>query len=185
MIPLVALLRGINVGGSHTVPMSVLREVFDDLGFDRPETYIQSGNVLFGADGGEDDAGQDELCTRIAAAIERRVGFAVPVVVRSAAEIGEVLERMPFGPEAEPKLVHVVFLGSVPTAAEAERLDPARAAGDPVVHIGREIYVHYRNGSGRSAFTAEHIGRVLGRTATARNLNTVAVLHRRLVARTP
>ena len=44
---LVALLRGINVGGRNSVPMAGLRSVLEELGLDDVTTYIQSGNVVF------------------------------------------------------------------------------------------------------------------------------------------
>ena len=45
---LVAFLRAINVGG-HTVTMAHLRGLFEDLGFTNVETFIASGNVIFGS----------------------------------------------------------------------------------------------------------------------------------------
>lgn len=46
----IALLRGINVGGKNKIPMSELKTVFTNLGFESVETYINSGNVLFYSD---------------------------------------------------------------------------------------------------------------------------------------
>ncbi|MBE6013559.1 MAG: DUF1697 domain-containing protein, partial [Lachnospiraceae bacterium] len=39
------LFRGINVGGKNIVKMNDLKQLFFDLGFKNPETYIQSGNA--------------------------------------------------------------------------------------------------------------------------------------------
>ncbi len=44
----VALLRGINVGGKNKLPMKSLAALFTDAGCLNVETYIQSGNVVFG-----------------------------------------------------------------------------------------------------------------------------------------
>jgi uncharacterized protein (DUF1697 family) len=46
---LVALLRGINVGGHKKVPMAQLREVLEGAGFADVKTYVQSGNVVLTA----------------------------------------------------------------------------------------------------------------------------------------
>ena len=43
----VALLRGINVGGKNLIKMADLKACFEEHGFERVVTYIQSGNVLF------------------------------------------------------------------------------------------------------------------------------------------
>src|SRR5436190_5014993 len=64
----VALLRGINVGGSNKVAMADLRDVVASLGHTGVSTYIQSGNVLFTARGG---AGQDSAA--LAADLERAI----------------------------------------------------------------------------------------------------------------
>jgi uncharacterized protein (DUF1697 family) len=44
---LVALLRGVNVGGRGTMPMTKLKAAFEDLGCTDVRTYINSGNVVF------------------------------------------------------------------------------------------------------------------------------------------
>jgi uncharacterized protein (DUF1697 family) len=43
----VCLLRGINVSGKNKILMKDLTLLFEDLGFGKVETYIQSGNVSF------------------------------------------------------------------------------------------------------------------------------------------
>ena len=43
----VALLRGINLGKINKVNMNSLKQLFEHLGFEHVQTYIQSGNVLF------------------------------------------------------------------------------------------------------------------------------------------
>lgn len=47
----VALLRGINVGGKRKIEMKKLREIFEGLDFKNVSTYINSGNVIFEAEG--------------------------------------------------------------------------------------------------------------------------------------
>ncbi len=43
----IALLRGINVGGHKKLKMADLKLLFEELGFKKVHTYIQSGNVVF------------------------------------------------------------------------------------------------------------------------------------------
>jgi uncharacterized protein (DUF1697 family) len=49
MATYVALLRGINVGGNNIIKMTALKACFEAQGFTDVATYIQSGNVVFGA----------------------------------------------------------------------------------------------------------------------------------------
>ena len=189
MTTCVALLKGINVGGHHSVPMAELRDVLVDLGYLGPETYIQSGNAIFEIDNSADDGdpiGPIDLVDHnrgISEALEARFGFAVPVFIRTVDDLADVIDRVPFEVVADPKLVHVLFLGAEPTAERWAAVDESRAMGDPVIWSGREVFVHYRNGSGRSKFTGDYVERALRIGVTARNLNTVAELHRRACAR--
>ncbi len=69
----------------------------------------------------------------LAAAIETEFGFAVPVVVRSAAQLAAVIAEDPFGDVVtEPKLYQVSFLaGPAPAGTEArlQELAAERRAG--------------------------------------------------------
>ncbi|WP_052505384.1 DUF1697 domain-containing protein [Frigoribacterium sp. MEB024] len=76
----VALLRGINVGTAKRVAMADLRRVAADLGFERPETLLNSGNLVFGASsrlGADDAAG-------LRAAIARATGVDADLVLLDA-----------------------------------------------------------------------------------------------------
>jgi hypothetical protein len=88
----VALLRGINVGGRTRVSMADLRTLFLALGSEDVATYVQSGNVLFKAP----LAGPAELAPPIEEEIRRRLGLNVRVVVRTAAQLAQVVAGNPF-----------------------------------------------------------------------------------------
>src|SRR5579862_4569926 len=96
----VAMLRGINVSGHKTVKMEQLRSSFSALGFSNVTTYVQSGNVVF-------EAPNDSVAS-LSGKIERKIllafGFSVPVFLRTAKEIGEIIKRNPF--LRDPNLDH-------------------------------------------------------------------------------
>src|SRR5579864_531199 len=50
----IALLRGVNVG-RNSLSMERVRELWSGLGFRNVATYVQSGNVMFEADGSRSD----------------------------------------------------------------------------------------------------------------------------------
>lgn len=112
----VALLRGINVGGRNKVAMADLREAFEDDGAHDVATYIQSGNVLFGS-----DAPAASLEDRIEGFLERRFGIPLVVVVRSHAQLRNVVAKAPEGFGSEPDTYHsdVLFLKAPLTARQA------------------------------------------------------------------
>ncbi len=88
----VALLRGINVGGHHKVPMAELRREMDKMGFKNVFTLLNSGNIIF--DGDSDQ--ESKLEERIAAHLEKVFGFPIPVLIRKAERIKELIENDPF-----------------------------------------------------------------------------------------
>jgi len=166
----VALLRGINVGGKHSVPMTELAALFTKCGCSEVTTYIQSGNVVFCTSKKLDAA-------TIAARIEMNFGFPVPVILRTADEMEAVVRRNPF-PKADPdkERLHVSFLVSAPTAAQIASLDPNRSPGDTFKVLGREIYLLLPNGAGNSKLTNAYFDSKLKTTSTARNWRTVLKL---------
>ena len=173
----VALLRGINVGGSNQLAMADLRATMERLGFENVATYIQSGNVIFDAAGTAPAADEARTARRIADGIVEQHGLNVPVVVRPADDLRRVATSHPdIESGIDPKLLHVVFLDEAPSPDRVAGLDPARYEPDAWAVIGREVFVRYPNGSGRSKLTIDVFERAFGCTATARNLNTVRKL---------
>ncbi|MEX0966942.1 MAG: DUF1697 domain-containing protein [Bacteroidia bacterium] len=88
----IALLRGINVGGHHKVPMALLRQEMERLGFENIITLLNSGNVIFKGAGGQ----EEKLEKKIAAHLEKAFGFAIPVLVRKAEAIIKLVKADPF-----------------------------------------------------------------------------------------
>jgi len=169
----VALLRGINVGGKNLVPMKELKLLFERAGCADVETYIQSGNVVFRAP----MKVVRGLAATMAAAIERRFGLRVPVVLRTAAELGEVIRANPFDASTiEGRLLYVAFLADAPAQERRARLDQQRSPGDRFELRGREVYLHLRNGAATTKLTNDYFDRTLATISTARNWNTVRKL---------
>lgn len=163
MTSYVALLRAVNVGGTGKLAMADLKTLCAELGFQRIETYIASGNVIFD-------------CTEAARTIETQMeqrlladtGKSIAVFVRSAAEMRSVLTRNPFSAR-QPRLTHAFFLRDKPRSGV---LDEVRGQVEEQIQLGlREIYVYYPSGAGRSKLRIP-----AARLGTARNLNTIAKL---------
>lgn len=159
----VALLRAVNVGGTGALPMAELKTICEGLGFTDVKTYIQSGNVLF-----RSDATEKAVEEKLDEALGRKMGKRPGVMVRNRKELDEIVANVPF-PEAKPNFLLVCFL---PGMAPADALDKMVAPdGEEAKLAGREIYVHYPIGSGRSKLKLPAL-----RPGTSRNLNTVRKL---------
>lgn len=169
----VALLRGINVGGKNKLPMKDLGEIFIEAGCSDVRTYIQSGNVILVASAGL----APRLPDLITAGIARRFGYRIPVVLRTADQLGDVLGHNPFleAGAAEDEL-HVVFLADVPAPDRVDALDPGRSPPDAYVVRGREIYLRLPNGVAGTKLTNPYFDSKLATISTARNWRTVTKL---------
>lgn len=174
MVDAVAFLRGVNVGGRAKIAMGELRQVVAELDLDHARTYLQTGNVAFTAPSKKALATVPE---RLGSAISERFGIEVDVIVRSRDELATLAGRNPYlRDEERPAMLHIVFLAETPDSARIAALDPDRAPGDRFTVDGREIFVHYPTGSGRSKLTLDYLERTLGVRGTARNWNTVSKL---------
>ena len=138
----VALLRGINVGGSNIIPMALLRASFQALDLRDVTTYIQSGNVIFGS-----DAIASQLSSRIEAALSKQFGYSATVVLRSREQMHHIVERAPagFGEEPTRYRYDVVFLKEplaardiLPTIPKRDGVDTVHA-GNGVVYFSRLV----------------------------------------------
>jgi uncharacterized protein (DUF1697 family) len=165
-----ALLRGINVGGKNTLPMDELRTLCHDLGHLDVVTYLQSGNVAF-ASGGDPKA----IVAGMEGSIAERCGLKIAVVLRTHPELVRVAAGSPFDQD-DPKKLHVLFLSDRPKAASLATLDRDRSPGDEFHGAGRQLYLHFPNGSGQTKLTLDYFERRLGVTGTARNWNTLLKL---------
>ncbi len=169
MTALVALLRGVNVGGRTMIPMPSLKASLEDLGHEDVVTYIQSGNVVF-------ESRVKDPAKEIEERIAEDFGVSVTVVLRTPAELKRIVKANPFPKVKEGKKLAVVFLRDKPAKAAVDALDPERSPPDEVVLKGREVYIHYPNGQAKTKITNDWLERTLGVRGTARNWNTVLKL---------
>jgi uncharacterized protein (DUF1697 family) len=164
----IALLRGVNVGGNNKLPMKELAKLLERIGCENVRTYIQSGNVVYdgAATGGE-----------IAAAIEKKFGFAPHTFVMTAAALNKAASGCPYKQqaEAEPKSVHLFFLGAAPDKSATASFDAIKTASENYTLTKTVLYLHTPEGLLASKI-AEKVDRILKTKTTARNWNTVRKL---------
>ncbi|GIH09481.1 hypothetical protein Rhe02_75480 [Rhizocola hellebori] len=154
-------LRGINVGGNAKISMVQLREAMQRHGHADVKTLLQSGNVVV-----------DKITP---AAMEKLLldefGMQIRVMTRSNAQLRKVIEANPFPEhEQEPAKLGVAFLDKAPGKVQ---IDLQRYAPDEFIIAGKEIYLWFPNGMGRSKIGDRTFQKSLGAEMTVRNWNTV------------
>ena len=172
MSTFVALLRGVNVGKGNRVPMAELRALVEALGGSGVATLLNSGNVVFSHSG----RSAGKLAAAISAALDERLGVAVPVVVKSAAEFAAVLGDNPMPPPAEDHSRFLVAFAQEATALQALRPLVALAQPPERFVVGASAaYLHCPQGLLQSRAGEALLGKA-GRGVTTRNWATVLKL---------
>ena len=103
----VALLRGINVGGTNKVEMPRLRALFERHGMKDVVTYINTGNVIFS----HSESQRASLATTLEGTINSEFGLAIRVLVRDGDHIRRIADAIPEGwAEDDSSRCDVVYL---------------------------------------------------------------------------
>jgi uncharacterized protein (DUF1697 family) len=168
---MVALLRGVNVGGKTTLSMAELRKIVEECGYADVRTYIQSGNVVLRAAG----ESPGDVCSRLRRALADATGREIDVTVRTRDELDAVVGANPYLDRTEePTHLHVVFAeASLEDSLDGFDLDgyaPEEASAS-----GRELYLFLPNGMGRSKLAGD-LARLDGARGPARTWRPVTKL---------
>ena len=171
----VALLRAVNLGSHQQVAMADLRALLEKLGFGEPKSLLQSGNLVFQSRSSDTSKIERALQTEVA----KQLGVNTDVFVRTASEWQDLVARNPFPKEAlgDPGHLIVMCLKDAPTASAVSALQSAIAGREVVRAQGRQAYIIYPAGIGRSRLTLATIEKKLATRGTGRNWNTVMKLH--------
>ena len=174
LVHYLALLRGINVGGSNIIKMTDLKECFENIGCADVKTYIQSGNVMFRSE--ERDAAQ--LVSKIERALSARFAYTSRVVVLTHKQLTHIVEHAPdeFGTEPDTYRYHVIFLKK-PLTATATMKSVSLKPGVDTAHKGQGVLYFSLL---ISKATQSHISRIstlpIYQHMTIRNWNTTTKL---------
>lgn len=168
----VALLRGVNVGGT-TVRSADLADVFADLGFTSVRTVLASGNVVFETDAAASD--RPEIKARIERALRERFDYDAWIVLVTVAELTAAADAFPFDDTDTSRQPWVIFCVDDETRDEllaaAENED---AAADPVAKGRGVVYWNPVKGTTVSTGFAKLLAKAAYKPRTTnRNLRTL------------
>ena len=168
----IALLRAINLGSRRRVAMGDLRDLLTSLGYDDVRTLLQSGNVVLTS-----TRSGKPLERQLEEELSARFGIDIPVLVRTRAELADVIARNPLADLADdPKRYEVTFLSAKPDAKRLGELADLDVAPEQFVISGREIYAWHPDGLQRSRLAGALRAGKLGVIGTSRNWSTITKL---------
>ncbi len=169
---LISMLRGVNVGGHNKIKMDALRALYESLKFEDPRTYVQSGNVIFRTK----EKSSPALAKKIQNAIEGKFGFRPAVILRTTDELRSAIAATPV--RRQPQTGARQDPGDFP--GRPARLGGANATllglkdYPEEIHLkGRELYIYFPDGAGKSKLPWSQVEKLLKTTGTARNWNSV------------
>ena len=172
----ISLLRGINVSGQKKIKMLDLKLLYESLGFEGVQTYIQSGNVIF--------KDQQENITNLVAQIEQKIleefGYQVTTFIYSPEDFQVITSNNPFlkaTPDLEIKQLFVTYLSQAPEEKLIQELEPYAKNGEEYHLSGKILYLNYPNSYGKTKLDNNTIERKLKLSATTRNWRTTLKLY--------
>jgi uncharacterized protein (DUF1697 family) len=170
----VALLRGINVSGQKRIAMADLRKTCEAVGLTDVRTYLQSGNLVFGAS----QSDPRKLSAAVRDRIAKDFGHDVNVLVLLARELARVAKANPLWPgsNGDGALFHATFLFEPVSADRFRNLPLPARSGEQATLVGQVIFLHCPHGYGRTKLNNAYFEKVLGVPATTRNWRTVMAL---------
>lgn len=172
MATYVALLRGINLG-KRTVRMADLRKAMSDWGYEEVRTLLASGNVVFSSS----TRSLSSLGTRLESQLAEHFDFPIPVILRSAKQIRDLVSSDPFaGLPVNGKTRRYISFLAKPGSGESlsgtlsEYEDSSRILDIQPGHIVAMVQADAERGT---VNLMELLDRQLAGEVTTRNWNTV------------
>jgi uncharacterized protein (DUF1697 family) len=172
MATLIALYRGLNVGGNAPVKMDALRAMHERVGHRQVKNYIQSGNIVFAAKGSA-----AAIARRVAAEFAETFGFPAKVLIVDTSHLGAIVRENPYAKFAalDPRKVHVGFCDGRPDLPGLKALLAKTGGREQFTIVDRVVYLHAPDGFGTSKF-AKGMEKACGVPMTVRNWRTIEAL---------
>jgi uncharacterized protein (DUF1697 family) len=168
--------------GNRRITNADLRSEFESLGLESVATFRASGNVVFDAP----TVPMVELIERIETGLEKGLGYAVPTVLRTEAELATVVDTEPFDAqavEASKGKLQVSFLAKKPTAAARKAVLKLATDDDLLAFGAAELFWLPSGGTLETGLDLRAIDERLG-LATMRTKGTVDQLHAKFMGGT-
>jgi uncharacterized protein (DUF1697 family) len=167
----IAFLRAINVGGYRKIKMENLRNMFEEMGFENVQTYIQSGNVVFDSDKSDTMI----LSKSIEKKIESEFGHDVPVMIRTSKVLEKLINENPFdGKNEDPFRLYVTFFLEPPSPQKQKELIDLSSNIEKFDFVDGDLFSLIDKKTDQKVnFSNGYVEKIIGIPGTGRNWRTV------------
>jgi uncharacterized protein (DUF1697 family) len=172
-----SFLRGVNMTGHNKINMTDLASLYKDMGFTDAETYIQSGNVIFGCN---IEAHVSDIASSVEKAILERFGYKIPVMIRTFVDLRKIISFNPYLSEEkfDPSKMAVIFLHDNLMESQIQKVADVNYPPDKFKIIGNEIYTFCPDGFGKTRLYTNFFENRMKVTGTARNWKTIMTIYK-------
>jgi uncharacterized protein (DUF1697 family) len=174
-MPLIILIRALNVSGKNVLKMEVLRQYMAELGAENIQTYIQSGNIVCNIDSQKTSSIPQE----VEHLLQSKAGISVKVFALKQSDLQTVVNDNPFkdSDRYASNKVYICFLSEIPNSELVINLRNLLLESKEILEFqGNIAYLFCNDGYGKTKFSNNFIESKLKVQATTRNMNTVNAL---------
>lgn len=166
----IALLRGINVSGKNIIKMDLLTNLFNELGFDYVQTYIQSGNVVFTSKEGN----HIEIEKKLINGIFEKFNLDISVIVINFVDFRDILNNCQLLKLNDINInnIYISFLSERPFNYDKMKINSKKNESELIEFSDNTIYLYCPTGYGNTKISNNFLESVLKVNITTRNLNT-------------
>lgn len=168
----VALLRGINVSGQKKIKMLDLRNSLTKGGIQNVQTYIQSGNIVFGSS----NENLKDMEQQVHEIIQKDFGFDVPVIVVAKDKLERILSNNPYSDEEKIENTYYTILSEIPSKEALNRLNEINYEPEEFIYVDGVVYLYSPLGAAKSRLSNNLFENKLKMPATTRNGRTLRTL---------
>lgn len=167
----IAFLRAINVGGYRKIKMDDLRNMFESMGCENVQTYIQSGNVVFDSD----ESDSTLLSQSIEKEIESEFGHDVPVMIRTPNDLKKLISENPFDSKnKDPFKLYVFFFLQAPPLEKQQKLKELSSDIEKFDFVDGDLFSLIDKSTDQKVnFSNSFVEKLFGIPGTNRNWKTV------------
>lgn len=167
----IAFLRAINVGGYRKIKMQGLRELFENMGYENVQTYIQSGNVVFDSD----ESDPILISQSIEGMIKGEFGHVVPVIIRTPEYLGKLINNNPFeGENKDPFRLYITYFLKTPSKEKQEELISLSSDIEKFDFVEGDLFSLVNKKTDQKVnFSNGFVEKIIGIPGTSRNWRTV------------
>ena len=152
--------------------MDSLKKLFEKMGFEKVQTFIASGNVIFDSK----LKNQNSIKQTIETELEKSLGYKVPTFIRTIDELKGIADYKPFKKSDLTNVQNSLYIGFLDNQPDKDSQKKVLALSDEANEFhfnNKELYWLCRKNFSDSGISGKVLEKALGMETTVRNSTTI------------